>query len=210
MLSEKKKFKMLKNIRPIFIFFVIKILFIGGSVHSTENSTLISLGNKNAKVTIKVFSSLTCPHCAHFHGKIFKELKKEFIDTNIVRFEHHGFPLDLAALNAEKIIGCINKTETRLKYLNEVYEKQSIWAVGSDINKINSNLIKIAKNYDLNDDKVISCLNDEKLEEEILSNRINTHKKYSIKSTPTIFINEKKYEGNHEYKNFKKAIEKFL
>ena len=201
---------MLKNIRPIFIFFVIKILFIGGSVHSTENSTLISLGNKNAKVTIKVFSSLTCPHCAHFHGKIFKELKKEFIDTNIVRFEHHGFPLDLAALNAEKIIGCINKTKTRLKYLNEVYEKQSIWAVGSDINKINSNLIKIAKNYDLNDDKVISCLNDEKLEEEILSNRINTHKKYSIKSTPTIFINEKKYEGNHEYKNFKKAIEKFL
>ena len=201
---------MLKNIRPIFIFFVIKILFIGGSVHSTENSTLISLGNKNAKVTIKVFSSLTCPHCAHFHGKIFKELKKEFIDTNIVRFEHHGFPLDLAALNAEKIIGCINKTETRLKYLNEVYEKQSIWAAGSDINKINSNLIKIAKNYDLNDDKVISCLNDEKLEEEILSNRINTHKKYSIKSTPTIFINEKKYEGNHEYKNFKKAIEKFL
>ena len=201
---------MLKNIRPIFIFFVIKILFFGGSVYSTENSTLISLGNKNAKVTIKVFSSLTCPHCAHFHGKIFKELKKEFIDTNIVRFEHHGFPLDLAALNAEKIIGCINKTETRLKYLNEVYEKQSIWAVGSDINKINSNLIKIAKNYDLNDDKVISCLNDEKLEEEILSNRINTHKKYSIKSTPTIFINEKKYEGNHEYKNFKKAIEKFL
>ena len=201
---------MLKNIRPIFIFFVIKILFIGGSVHSTENSTLISLGNKNAKVTIKVFSSLTCPHCAHFHGKIFKELKKEFIDTNIVRFEHHGFPLDLAALNAEKIIGCINKTETRLKYLNEVYEKQSIWAVGSDINKINSNLIKIAKNYDLNGDKVMSCFNDEKLEEEILSNRINTHKKYSIKSTPTIFINEKKYEGNHEYKNFKKAIEKFL
>ncbi len=201
---------MLKNIRPIFIFFVIKILFIGGSVHSTENSTLISLGNKNAKVTIKVFSSLTCPHCAHFHEKIFKELKKEFIDTNIVRFEHHGFPLDLAALNAEKIIGCINKTETRLKYLNEVYEKQSIWAVGSDINKINSNLIKIAKNYDLNGDKVMSCFNDEKLEEEILSNRINTHKKYSIKSTPTIFINEKKYEGNHEYKNFKKAIEKFL
>ena len=187
---------------------IIFVLFIFFSVEAKSKE--VGIGDVNSKVTIKVFSSLTCPHCAHFHGKIFKELKKEFIDTNIVRFEHHGFPLDLAALNAEKIIGCINKTETRLKYLNEVYEKQSIWAVGSDINKINSNLIKIAKNYDLNDDKVISCLNDEKLEEEILSNRINTHKKYSIKSTPTIFINEKKYEGNHEYKNFKKAIEKFL
>ena len=30
-------------------------------------------------------------------------MKKEYIDTNRVKFEHHGFPLDLAALNAEKI-----------------------------------------------------------------------------------------------------------
>ena len=68
----------------------------------------------------------------------------------------------------------------------------------------------MAKNYDLNDDKVKKCLNNEELEEKILNNRINAHKKYSIKSTPTIFINEKEYDGEHKYQDFKKEIEKFL
>ncbi len=71
-------------------------------------------------------------------------------------------------------------------------------------------MIKIARNYNLNDDKIKSCLNDESLEDEILNERINGNKKYSITSTPTIFINEKKYEGKHDYEDFKKAIKKLL
>ena len=201
---------MSKKIKAFYLIFLITLISIYSPVQSKENKTLIALGNKSAKVTVKVFSSLTCPHCSNFHGKIFKKLKKEFIDTNLVKFEHHGFPLDLAALNAEKIMGCINKTEIKLKFLNELYEKQSVWAAGSDINSINSNLKKIAKKYGLNNDKVSGCLNSEELEEEILSNRIDVHKKYSIKSTPTILINENEYDGKHEYKALKKEIERFL
>ena len=104
----------------------------------------------------------------------------------------------------------MNSDEKKLMFLNELYEKQGVWAVGSDINNINLKLTKMAKNYGLNNDKVKNCLNNEKLEEEILNNRINAHKKYSIKSTPTIFINEKQYNGEHKYQEFKKAIEKFL
>jgi len=209
-LLVRKKFKMLKKIQAYYIFFIITIFFFSTIVHSSENNTLISIGDKNSKITIKVFSSLTCPHCSNFHNKIFKKLRKDFIETNVIRFEHHGFPLDLAALNAEKILGCLNNVEKKLIFLNELYEKQSVWAVGSDINSINSKLTKMAKNYDLNDDKVKSCLGSEELEEEILNNRINAHKKYSINSTPTIFINEKEYKGKHEYESFKKAIKKFL
>jgi len=178
--------------------------------YSSENKNIISVGNKNAKITVKVFSSLTCPHCASFHEKIFYKLKKEFIDTNILKFEHHGFPLDLAALNAEKVLRCSEDSRKRLNFLSEIYEKQNIWATGSDINSINSKLTKMAKNYNLNDAKIKSCLNNEKLEDQILNDRIDGNKKYSITSTPTILINEKKYEGKHEYKAFKKAINKFL
>ena len=71
-------------------------------------------------------------------------------------------------------------------------------------------MIKIANDYGLNDDKSNKCLNNEKLENEILEERINGSKKYSIESTPTIFINEKNYEGKHDYEDFKKEIEKFL
>ncbi len=189
---------------------ILSVLFFVFEANSEEKNLTIELGNKNAKITVKVFSSLTCPHCANFHEKIFYKLKKEFIETNVVRFEHHGFPLDLAALNAEKILKCSKNYAKRIDFLNEIYKKQNEWAVGSDINSINSKLIKIAENYDLNNVKINSCLNDEKLEDQILNDRINGNKKYSIESTPTVLINDKKYKGKHNYEDFKKAIEKQL
>ena len=73
---------------------------------ANAESKILSIGNQNAKVTVKVFSSLTCPHCAEFHASIFNNLKKDYIDKGLVRFEHHAFPLDLAALNAEVVVRC--------------------------------------------------------------------------------------------------------
>tara|TARA_Y100001970_G_scaffold292397_1_gene433552 strand:+ start:516 stop:1115 length:600 start_codon:yes stop_codon:yes gene_type:complete len=199
---------MIKKLIRISLYFSI-ILFFALSLNAKEKSN-ISIGNPEAKIVIKVFSSLTCPHCADFHKKIFYKLEKEFIEKNIVRFEHHGFPLDLAALNAEKILRCIGDPKNRLNILNEIYQKQDRWASGRDINSINSKLSKIAKNYDLNDDKINYCLKNEKLEDQILEDRINANNNYSIKSTPTIFINEEKYDGGHNYEEFKKAIKKLL
>ena len=97
-----------------------------------------------------------------------------------------------------------------MDFLSKLYEKQNSWASGSNINSINEKLVKIANDYNLNDDKSNSCLNNEKLEDKILEERIKGNKKYSIKSTPTVFINEKEYEGKHNYQDFKKAIKKFL
>ena len=83
----------------IFVFFI----FLSVEIKSKE----VGIGDVNSKVTIKVFSSLTCPACANFHSKIFYQIKEEFIDKGLVRFEHHPFPLDLAALNAEMIVSCL-------------------------------------------------------------------------------------------------------
>ena len=69
------------------------------------------------KLLVKVFSSLTCPHCANFHENIFEKLKEEYIDHwYLVRFEHHSFPLDLAALNAEIIVRCHLDNNKRFNY----------------------------------------------------------------------------------------------
>ena len=201
---------MFKKIYKSFWFLIFIVSISSINVNAVEKENFLSVGDKKAKIIVKVFSSLTCPHCAHFHINNFKNLKKDFIDKGHVRFEHHSFPLDLAALNAEKILNCSIDNEKKLIFLNELYEKQDQWAVGSDINSINSKLIKMAKNYGLNDDMINNCLSDEKLEEKILNSRIDGHKKYSITSTPTILINEKKYDGDHKYKNFKKVINKLL
>jgi len=54
------------------------------------------------------------------------------------------------------------------------------------------------------------CLSNAKLQDRILNERIEAQKKYKISSTPTIYINNKKYEGKHNFKSFKKALERIL
>ena len=191
--------------------FIYKILFIFFITFSANaESKILSIGNMNAKITIKVFSSLTCPHCASFHENIFEELKKDYIDQNLVRFEHHGFPLDLAALNAEIIVRCHIDNQKNFQLLGEIYKKQNKWAMGSDINVINESIKKIGLDNGINNSEMDKCLKNENAQEQILNERIEDQKKYKIQSTPTIFINEKSYQGDHNYKSFKKIIKKIL
>ena len=195
--------------REINNFFKIVILVYFSFVASVE-SKILSIGKADAKVTVKVFSSLTCPHCANFHNAIFNNLKKDYIDNGLVRFEHHAFPLDLAALNAEVIIRCQANNEKKFELLDEIYNKQKSWAVGSDINKINELIKKIGLEFDLSNEEMDVCLKNDVVQDKILEQRIEAQKKYKIESTPTIFINEKKYTSKIDYKSFKKIIDKNL
>ena len=190
----------IKNIFLLTIFFI--FLSCDSSSQNKNNSNII--------VSIKVFSSLTCPHCADLHGEIYEELKKEYINLGKVKFEHVSFPLDLAALNAEKILQCGENSRTDFKFLSEIYKKQNKWAAGSDINIINNSIKEIGKKFSLTENKMNKCLADENLEKKILNERIEAQKNYQINSTPTVYINEKKYEGKRNYKSLKKAIEKLL
>ena len=197
----------MREINKVF-YKTIVLIFFFFSVQAESN--ISSIGDPDAKVIIKVFSSLTCPHCANFHTSTYDKLKKEYIDTGLVKFEHHPFPLDLAALNAEVIVRCQNNVVKKFELLTEIYKKQKTWAVWSDINKINELIKKIGFNFDLSNEKMDNCLKDNKVQDEILEQRIEAQKKYKIESTPTIIINEKKYSGKIDYKQFKKAIEKKL
>ena len=197
----------MKKVNKIFhkTLFLISFIFVAHA-----ESKILSIGNNDAKITVKVFSSLTCPHCADFHGDIFNNLKKDFINKGLVKFEHHAFPLDLAALNAEIIVRCHVDNIKKFELLEKIYEKQKTWAVGSDIKKINDSIKKIGLELNLDSIKIDECLQNEKMQDEILNQRIEAQKKYKINSTPTILINEKKYKGKVDYKEFKKVLEKNL
>jgi len=191
-----------KFLKIVFYFFFIFV--------AQAESKILSIGNSDAKVTVKVFSSLTCPHCANFHIEVFNNLKKDYIDKGLVKFEHHAFPLDLAALNAEIVVRCHADINKNFKLLEEMYNKQKFWAVGSDINKINELLKKVGEDFNLTNEKINNCLKDEKAQEDILNQRIEAQKQYKIESTPTIIINEKKYTKKIDYETFRKFIDKNL
>ena len=179
------------------------------SDNSETNSNLIVLGQDKAIIKIKVFSSLTCPHCANFHTEVVPEIKKEYIDTGKVQLIFIDFPLDQAAFNASKLLHCVDQKK-QITFLDTVYENQDEWTAGSNINEINNNLKKIVQILGINSTQFDKCLNDEVISDKILNGRIDGHQKYSINSTPTIIINEKKLEGPASFKNIKKKIEKLI
>ena len=101
--------------------FILIVIFIFSQflVSTIAFGNILKIGNDSAKVTVKVFSSLTCPHCASFHEKIFENLKKDYIDKGKVKFEHHAFPLDLAALNAEKVVRSAPSSNAKFELLSK-------------------------------------------------------------------------------------------
>ena len=173
---------------------------------NAETNRVIS-GNENAKITIIVYESLTCSHCATFHKEIYPLLKKEFIDTGLLKIEFRHFPLDIAALNAAKIVQC--KEDQSLEILNSLYSNQQAWVKGNTIENINNNLKKYLNEvgFDVNYEK---CLNNKEIEDFVLNDRIQGVKAFKINATPTIIINEKKFEKTLNYKNLKKSLEKLI
>ena len=164
-------------------------------------------GNINAKVSIIIYESLTCEHCADFHTEVYPKLKKDFIDTGFVKIEFRSFPLDLAALNASKIAHCKNDGKPDL--LHFLYKNQKKWVLGETIDDVNKHLKSlILKNESELDFE--SCLIDKNIEDHVLNDRISGVKKFNIEATPTLIINDKKFDNPHNYKKLKKTIEKLI
>ena len=172
-------------------------------------TNMITIGSYDAMVKIKVFSSLTCPHCANFHIKVIPEIKKKYVESGKVQIILIDFPLDQAAFNASKLLHCLDQ-KRRIRFLDTIYETQTEWANGSNINDINNNLKKIVKNLGISSEQFEKCITDEGISDKILNGRIEANQKYSINSTPTIVINEKKLEGSASFENIKKKIEKII
>ena len=183
------------------------LIILGLSIKVNAEINRIVSGQDDAKITIIAYESLTCSHCADFHNNIYPLLKKEFIDTGLVKIEFRHFPLDIVALNASKISQC--KQDQSLEIMMSLYSDQQAWIKGKTIEEANENLEKFVanKNFTLDFEK---CISDKKIEDFVLNDRIEGTKKFEINSTPTIIINGKKFEKTLNYKNLKKSLEKLI
>ena len=164
-------------------------------------------GNQDAKIKIIIFESLTCGACGNFHKNVYPDLKKDFIETGLVKIEFRNFPLDLAAFNASKIAHC--KNDGKADLLHNLFENQKEWVKGQTIEDFNKNLKKFVKKNakDLDFD---TCLIDKDIEDHILNDRIDGVKNYDVDATPTLIINDKKFDNPQNYKKLKKTLKKMI
>ena len=187
--------------------YLLILIFFGITVSVSAETNRIISGQIDAKITIIAYESLTCSHCANFHKDVYPQLKKEYLDTGLAKIEFRHFPLDIAAFNAAKIAQC--NYNQGLEILESLYSKQQEWVKGNTIEEVNNNL----KNYIKKEGFKIDfekCINNKKIEDFVLNDRIEAVKNFKVNATPTIIINNKKFEKSLNYKNLKKSLEKLI
>ena len=191
------------------IFSIIIFLSLFSNIRAETSSLIkrIFVGNEDAKITILAYESLTCSHCANFHKNIYPELKKEYLDTGLAKIEFRHFPLDIAALNAAKISQCKNDGGSDI--LMSLYANQQKWVKGSSVEEANKYLEAFIKNEGVDVD-FEKCINNSEIEDFILNDRIDGVKNFKVNATPTIIINNEKFEKSLDYKNLKKTLEKLI
>jgi protein-disulfide isomerase len=159
------------------------------------------------KIVIKVFSSLTCPHCADFHLNVMPKLLEKYVLSEKVLIKLMDFPLDLSGLKAAQIQKCL-PLETQKSYLDEIYKTQPQWTTAKTLKELESNIEKITSKLGLQGKDFQDCLKNKKNEDAVLQSRIKAQSKYEIDATPTLIINEKKFKGST--KELEKYIDKLL
>jgi protein-disulfide isomerase len=187
------------------------IIFVSlSSISYADNSQKIkriSEGEQSAKIKIITYESLTCSHCADFHKNVYPSLKKDFIDTGLVKIEFRHFPLDIAAFNASKISQCNNDGKSDLMHI--LFSGQKKWAKGKTPEEATGYIEKFLIDEGIRVD-FEKCLNDKDTEDYVLNDRIEGVKKFKVNATPTIIINDEKFEKALNYKNLKEYLEKLI
>ena len=187
---------------------LISLLFLLSSLNAqSEEIKRILVGSESAKISIIAFESLTCSHCANFHKDVYPLLKKEYLDTGLAKIEFRHFPLDIAAFNASKVSQCKNDGDPEI--LESLYANQQKWVRGNTVEEANLNLQKflISQGFSVDFE---NCINNSQIEDFVLNDRIDGVKNFKINATPTIIINNEKFEKTLNYKNLKKALEKLI
>jgi len=195
--------------KKIFSILLIMLAGFATNLFAEDNQSIkrISVGDKSAKITIIAYESLTCGHCADFHKNVYPSLKKDFIEKGLVKIEFRHFPLDITAFNASKIGQC--KNDGSADVLNILFSGQKKWARGKTPEEATRYLKKFLEDGGVTLD-FEKCLADKTIEDYVLNDRIEGVKKFKVNATPTIIINDKKFEKALNYKNLKKYLEKLI
>ena len=160
------------------------------------------LGQPEAPITIIEYASLSCPHCAHFATDVLPKLKEKWIDPGKAKLVLRAFPLDEPALRAEMVARCA-PPERYFPLVETLFQTQEKWVVAKDWQAA---LQRIAQLAGVPKAKFETCVADKALEDQVAQSRLTAAQQLGVNSTPTFFINGKKYDGEPSLEAFDKLL----
>jgi protein-disulfide isomerase len=178
----------------------------GGLAVAAEDPTRSerSVGKPNAKVTVDEYFSLTCTHCADFADTTFQQIQKNLIDTGVVRWVYHDYPLDQVALIAAMVARYL-PVDRYEPFINALFATQNTWAFNRSSDP-REQIWKTAALAGMSRQTFDKAISDTGLRDWILKDQQEASNKYKIDSTPSFVINGQKYAGEMSYESFRKLI----
>lgn len=168
--------------------------------------TDVVYGKPDAKHTIVEYASLSCTHCKAFHDTVQKELAAKYIANGDLSLVFRHFPLNPPALRAAQIVECMETNDAKQKMVDALFATQEDWAFVANENVLKVQLLKIAKAGGLSEDAFNGCFGNKALEDKILAFQLRAGQELTVNSTPSIFLDGKRFAGDRSLKSFEDAF----
>jgi protein-disulfide isomerase len=162
------------------------------------------LGKPDAPITIIEYGSLTCPHCADFAAEVLPKLQEKWIDPGKAKLVFRPFPRDDADLHAASIAACA-PSDRFYPFIDALFAAQQQWVLATDLKAA---LARLALLGGMNKTKFDECFDNKNLQDKLLASRLAASQQLSVNSTPTFFINGKRFEGSPTVDAFDAALSK--
>ncbi len=158
----------------------------------TINKNDATIGNKDAKVKIILFSDHQCPFCAKFFDEIVNT-SKNFGDKVVLVYK--DFPLEFhsQAMNAAMAGECAKDQGKFWEMSKKLYDTQKQWGNLKD-DKAKGFFKQQAKGLGLDMEKFDGCLENGE-HKETIENSQKEGRSFGITGTPSVFINDQFVPG---------------
>ena len=164
------------------------------------------LGKADAVVTVAEYFSMTCGHCGRFHRNTFPQVKTDLIDTGLIRYEMHPFPLDGLALRAHAFCRAL-PTDSYFKMVDVLLDKQESWIGAADPV---AELKKFAKFAGISSGAFDEIMQNRSYLEAIVQIRQDAVSQHQISSTPSFVVNgDKTFSGALSFDEFLAELNAF-
>ena len=149
-----------------------------------------SLGNARAPLTIVEFSDFECHYCQQFHQTVMHNLKKQYIETGLVRFIHKDLPLPFhrQALPAAAAARCAGEQNKYWTTYGALFDGQSCLQC--------KGVVAIAREHAVDTTTLQACMNRDSTKALINANVSEAHL-HGIRATPTFVIGPTRTDNTH-------------
>jgi len=95
-----------------------------------------TLGPSDADVTVTAFEDFACPHCATYSLEVFPDIRSEYVESGVVRYEFRDFPIPVdeqwswQAASAARGVQDETDDATFFEYAHALFENQNDFSQG--------------------------------------------------------------------------------